>query len=68
MSGHSYNRKHSPGIAHPAPVLGATLFALCGVAMAQQPESPTSATTAATAAAPADASTEEKKKDRKSVV
>ena len=33
-----HNRKHSPGIAHPAPVLGATLFALCGVAMAQQPE------------------------------
>jgi hypothetical protein len=56
-------------MAHRTRALGATLFALSGMAMAQQPETPVTATTA-TAAAPADApaGTDPQKKKQKAQV
>jgi hypothetical protein len=53
MSG--YTRNRSRGIAHPVPVLGATLFALCGVATAQQPETSVAAAAGSTTTATSDA-------------
>ena len=67
MSGYKCNRNHSLGVAHLTPALGATLFALCGVAMAQQPETSATAATGATTTAPtnAPASTDTEKQKKK---